>query len=207
MTRKLFFFVLAAATLFSCGGGDKGTAEGTADADTTVVDDTIILTDSMAQELRMAHDRSMELFTSEQFYKYVEYLYPGYFKYMQRQKPRLHVQDIKDQYVEMLAQQSDKYWESQVSHLAPQAEDYIYEFKDVKRTAATDGNLLVTYSRQAVYHTPDGDVTNPDREEGLAIYLDSAAMWYLLDPSTPDIRQILALDFDSAAISRALDGK
>lgn len=202
MIRPFLIFSLVVFAFFSCGEPKPTSTEEQQDSLAQV--DTIILTDSMEAELRHAHDLCMELYTSEQFNKYVEYLYPGYFTYAQKQKPSLTRQEVKDQYVEFLSQQNEKYWEQNIASVAPNAITYSFIFDSVECVVASGDNYLLLYSHQAIYHTGRGDIKKPHLEHGIATYIGKQKMWYFLDRNLPKIAEILQIDFAPEAVDSVL---
>ncbi len=195
----LFTAVTAMTLLTSCG--NKSTKNQSAGNCSVVEKDTVsALTDSMICELKMAHKRSMELYSDEQFYKFAEYVYPQLFKYLKDKSHSASVETEKDKFVDMLITRNDNYWEKTVPTISPNAISYSFAFKDIEFYRKSGSNLFVIYRQQAFYITQSDTIISPDFSYGYAIFLAKYNKWYFLDFKTKDIATILKGDFCQTTI-------
>lgn len=171
----------------------------------TSKDTTFTLKDSMINELRMAHKRSMELFADEQFNKYVEYLYPQVFRYLKDKNHSNSVIQEKEKYVDLLIARNEQYWEKTISIVAPNTISYSFAFHKIEQYYYNNNNIAVIYSQRAFYVTNTKKVWNPNLDYGLAIYFNKTKRWYLLDFNNKDLREILSYDFDSVTVKDILN--
>lgn len=167
-------------------------------------DTTFTLKDSMINELRMAHKRSMELFADEQFNKYVEYVYPQVFRYLKDKNHSNSVIQEKEKYVDLLIARNEQYWEKTISIVAPNTISYSFAFHRLEHYYYNNNNIAVIYSQRAFYVTNTKKVWNPNLDYGLAIYFKKTKRWYLLDFNNKDLREILSYDFDSVTVKDIL---
>lgn len=171
----------------------------------TKKDTTFTLKDSMINELRMAHKRSMELFADEQFNKYVEYVYPQVFRYLKDKNHSNSVIQEKEKYVDLLIARNEQYWEKTISIVAPNTISYSFAFHKIEHYYYNNNNIAVIYSQRAFYVTSTKKVWNPNLDYGLAIYFNKTKKWYLLDFNNKDLREILSYDFDSVTVKDILN--
>lgn len=202
----LLLFAIITLAVVSCKNDNTTAPVSPEQADTIVTQvPHEILTDSMVNELRLAHKRSMDLYSSELFNKYAEYVYPAYFDYLKRRNHYATTAQAKAQYVDMLVKNNENFWEQKVSVIAPQAQTYGFTFSHITDTASYQGNLLLTYSQLPYYFTGKDTIRNATPGSGLAIYLARKSTWYFLDVNIPHIKEILRQDFDNATINRIIN--
>lgn len=195
--------ILTSLTL-SCA--DNKPAEKTAKQNKTYVkkNASVTLTDSLQRELEMAHKRSMELYSDEQFYKFVEYIYPRFFSYLSKKSHSRSAEVEKEKYVDQLLTRNEHYWEKIVSIISPNAVSYKFVFDKIKFVRKSGRNLLIIYSQRACYATPTETVNNPKLNYGYAIFLAGEKKWYFLDFETKHLGDMLKDDFDHISIAETI---
>ena len=200
----LSLIVVAFSFFYSCNDSKPVSVKHTDSIEVVRKDTAITLSDSMANELKMAHKRSMELFTDEQFNKFVEYIYPQFFRYLKDKSHSASIETEKERYVDLLITRNEKYWEKTINIVAPTTVSYSFKFKNVEYTNGYNNNIIVVFSQQAYYVTGQETIKNPKLDYGFAIYYAKKKSWYFLDYNTKDIANILKYDFDSATIKDIL---
>lgn len=197
MLQKLPLFFVAMLLMMACGQQSKQAPQGP-----DVIGDTIQSSteDSLLEEMQLAYARSIDYYSSEQFYKYVEYIDPAYFKHQNPQSP----DDAKSDYVDMLSERTSKQWES-VYKIAPEARSFGYQFSGVEDAHFSGRNYLVLFHQRAYYVNNNDTIRDDESTLGIATYLDSLQRWYFIDPSVPNIREILLENFSEMAVKYILD--
>ena len=189
----------------SCGSNKPEHKQVTSDTTIVQTDTSSVLSDSMICELKMAHKRSMELYKDEQYYKYVEYIYPNLFRYLKDKSHGSSVETEKSKYVDLLIARNDNYWEKVVPTISPNATSYSFVFKEMEYFHKSGKNLFVIYEQQAFYVTNNDTINSQNTNYGYAIFLDKDNKWFFLDSKTKDIENILKGDFSKADIAEIVE--
>ncbi len=201
---KYIVALLAAITVVSlfpsCGSNKPAPKHVVSDTVVAETETDTVLSDSMICELKMAHKRSMELYKDEQYYKYVEYIYPNLFRYLKNKFHSSSVETEKSKYVDLLIARNDNYWEKVVPTISPNASSYSFAFKKVEYFHKSKKNMFVIYKQQAFYVTANDTINSQNTNYGYAIFLDKDNKWFFLDSKTKDIENILKGDFSKADI-------
>ncbi len=197
----LFTAIIVITITSSCGNNNAKKGTTLHHSCVTKKDTVYVLTDSMVSELKMAYKRSMELYSDEQFYKYVEYIYPHLFKYLKNKSHNTSIEAEKSKYIDMLITRNENFWEKTVPIISTNATSYSFAFKGIEFFCNSDCNLCVIFKRQAFCNTKNGIMKSPDFSYEYAIYLAKYSKWYFLDFATKDIAEILKEDFNQKAIN------